>query len=56
MRSGSLGGFSAARRFKWEVILLETTLDGFGLSKGQSRNARIDDERSRVDKGVLSDN
>ena len=56
MRRGSRGGFSAARRFKWEVIRLETTLEGFGLSREQSRYSRIDEERSLVDRGVLSDN
>ena len=56
MRRGSRGGFSAARRFRWDVIRLETTLEGFGLSREQSRYSRIDDERSRVERGVLSDN
>ena len=38
------------------MIRLETTLEGFGLSSEQSRYSRIDEERSRVDRGVLSDN
>lgn len=53
-RRGSRGGFSAARRFKCEVIRLETTLDGFGLSSEQSRYWRIDEDRSRVDNGIFS--
>src|SRR6202021_4307182 len=36
-----------------DVTRLDTTLDGFGLSNEHSRCCKIEDDKSRVDRGTL---